>query len=126
MHIVFTTPKWRLIRCWVAQGGVCAGCERPMPMIGKHVSDPRWQPNEDHVTPRARGGKDDSTNVVAMHAYCNSKKGDKPAAPHVYRYLDMCQVDSRIVDAAAFAIAMKLHNNDPEAARVPRNLQYVG
>jgi len=95
-----------------------------MPKLGK-VVDYRWVPNEDHVICKASGGRDDSTNVVATHAHCNSKKGNLPPPEHEFKYLAMCQVDSRVIDAAAYAIAMMLHNDDPVAAKVPRNLEFL-
>lgn len=61
-----------------AQRGICAGCGSPMnPMARMPVADEFANPSVDHVTPRAKGGRDDRTNIVAMHIRCNNAKGDR-------------------------------------------------
>lgn len=63
-----------------AQDGVCAGCGHQMLHPGlrrEPVSDPLAFPSVDHVTPRSKGGRDDRTNIVAMHLRCNNRKADR-------------------------------------------------
>lgn len=61
-----------------AQDSICASCgSRMNPLARMPMADPLANPSIDHVTPRAKGGRDDRTNIVAMHIRCNTAKGDR-------------------------------------------------
>jgi 5-methylcytosine-specific restriction endonuclease McrA len=59
-----STRAWRTTRAQVLErdGHACQQCGAP----ATHA---------DHVTPRAYGGSDDATNLQALCADCNLKKG---------------------------------------------------
>lgn len=60
------------------QGGRCYLCGEPF-----RETDPA---TEDHVTPRARGGRNDG-NLLAAHKSCNARKGDRKPYPCELVYL---------------------------------------
>jgi len=62
-----------------AQGGVCPRCARHMnpPHLFSHrAADAGLSATIDHVTPKARGGVDCISNMVAMCSACNNSKGN--------------------------------------------------
>lgn len=77
-----------LIGLWQLQGGLCAYCGVAMPHPDSPSrSRPLTNPTIDHMTPIARGGKDDDLNRVAACVGCNDAKGqlDLPTFMRVRR-----------------------------------------
>lgn len=70
--------KGRLKRLYDLQGGDCYICEKPF------TAD--FGATEDHVVPKALGGKNDK-NILLAHAPCNHKKGDRMPSYKERRYL---------------------------------------
>lgn len=65
-----------LVGLWNLQGGLCAYCGCAMPHPDRPArTRPHTNPTIDHMTPIARGGKDDDTNRVAACGGCNEAKG---------------------------------------------------
>lgn len=54
------------MRIYLKQGKVCAYCEQPV--VGL--------PDPEHVLPLSRGGRNDTTNLVAACRACNTDKND--------------------------------------------------
>ncbi len=63
-----------------AQGGLCASCglEMFLPMRHPAVENHKQFASIDHLWARRIGGSDDITNLVGMHAICNSSKQHRP------------------------------------------------
>jgi 5-methylcytosine-specific restriction endonuclease McrA len=62
-----STWRWRLIRARILRrdGYVCGYCLRPATTV-------------DHIVPRALGGGDEDTNLVAACTRCQNRKGGRP------------------------------------------------
>lgn len=83
----------------------------------------------DHVVSRNQGGDDAFTNKLAMHALCNSKKGNRPPTGCELLWLDMVHSqlgtsedipnDSGHNNAMAEAFSAVLANPDLLAVRLP-------
>lgn len=54
------------------QGGVCFYCQRPFTTGGKR------RPTREHLVPRAHGGSNRPTNIVAACFGCNHDRGTRP------------------------------------------------
>jgi len=62
------------------QGGLCIWCDEAM--RGEAASGqpyPRLMATIDHIIPRAGGGTNVRTNLVAACSSCNNRRGDMPA-----------------------------------------------
>lgn len=59
---------------WSRQDGNCPCCFQALPSM--------WDAEMDHVTPVARGGRDDISNVMLTHAQCNREKHNKTLDEH--------------------------------------------
>lgn len=60
------------VKAWEDQGGICP-CGEPIDRSLKYP-DP-MSPSLDHITPLARGGKHEQSNIQWMHVRCNVIKG---------------------------------------------------
>lgn len=56
------------------QDGLCGLCDWMLPAGWDDVQ-------VDHIVPRARGGSDDVSNLQAVHARCNARKGARDSLP---------------------------------------------
>ena len=56
-----------------ASGAACHWCGKPIDYTLTHPHP--WSLEADHVIPLARGGADDTNNIVATHLKCNRRKG---------------------------------------------------
>lgn len=65
----------RLRRAILRPGSVCWLCGEPI-LFGADPKHP-LAPTLDHVTPFARGGKDERENLRPAHRKCNRLKSDK-------------------------------------------------
>ncbi len=69
--------RQRQILSW-AQGGICAGCGRPVGFKGgKHRGRPSY-PTFDHVVPKAHGGHRVLINGLLKHRICNETRDNQP------------------------------------------------
>lgn len=62
----------RRLRKWFKQEGLCAYCEKPMPLS---------EVTFDHVIPISKGGTFANNNIVLAHYKCNRDKGSKLSIP---------------------------------------------
>jgi 5-methylcytosine-specific restriction endonuclease McrA len=65
--VLKTRPRVRE-RLWLAQGGICPLCARPLHLLGAHV---------DHKIAISRGGQHEESNLQLTHAKCNLRKSTK-------------------------------------------------
>ena len=65
-----------MLTLWRAQGGICAGCGKPLPPFGQAGVKRVDQLSIDHTVPRALGGVDRLGNMTCMHKLCNEMKTD--------------------------------------------------
>ncbi|WP_426029710.1 HNH endonuclease [Caulobacter sp. DWP3-1-3b2] len=77
------SPPWHehiqaTIKLHWAQRGLCAGCGRSVPRVGRFSPDDPMAPTFDHVIPASRGGRKDLGNGLMKHQSCNVKRGDAP------------------------------------------------
>jgi 5-methylcytosine-specific restriction endonuclease McrA len=59
-----------------AQGGICAGCGKPMASKGQAKREPSY-PTFDHVDPRELGGLRSVANGLLKHRRCNDLRNNR-------------------------------------------------
>ncbi|MDQ0645655.1 HNH endonuclease [Microbacterium murale] len=73
---------WRRFRVEILNrdGWTCQACGNEL--IEGHAQR-EHQPTVDHIVPKAKDGRDEHSNAVAMCMRCNGLKGDKSAPPRI-------------------------------------------
>ncbi len=70
--------RWQLVTQLMARDGMnCTICDLP---LNRKIRDPRdpMYITFDHIIPRSKGGRDETSNKRLAHHCCNSERGNDP------------------------------------------------
>lgn len=76
-----TLAKHQMINNWCTTRG-CFWCGAPFAYRGV------WSPTVEHFIPRKHGGRDNHSNIVVAHQWCNSNRGHRmPSEQDMRRFI---------------------------------------